>query len=287
MTSQMNDKDWELLLGRIKDGKCTPFLGAGACFGALPLGAEIARKWAKEYNYPFENSDDLAEVAQFLAVQYDHMYPKEQIIRQFFSNPKPPDFLAPSEPHSTLAELPLPVFMTTNYDSFMMQALESKNKKPRRELCRWNKYIRGNTSQESVGEPDPLNPLVFHLHGHDREAESLVLTHDDYLAFLVNVSRDSNLLPPRIQRALAGTSLLFIGYSLEDWSFKVLFRGIVESTEEALRRISVTVQLPRNETEQEYLELYFSGWDMRVFWGTAQEFAAELGRRWKEFSNGG
>ena len=41
-----------------------------------------------------------------------------------------------------------------------------------------------------------------------------MLTEDDYLDFLVAVSRDEELLPHQIQRALAGTSLLFVGYRL-------------------------------------------------------------------------
>ncbi len=41
--------------------------------------------------------------------------------------------------------------------------------------------------------------------------ESLVLTEDDYLDFLaLAISRDPGLLPHPIQRALAGTSLLFV-----------------------------------------------------------------------------
>ena len=42
----LNDDDWDMLLQRIKSGSCTPFLGAGACAGTLPLGADVARKWA-------------------------------------------------------------------------------------------------------------------------------------------------------------------------------------------------------------------------------------------------
>jgi hypothetical protein len=123
----------------------------------------------------------------------------------------------------------------------------------------------------------------------------LVLTEDDYLDFLVNTSRDRDLLPPRIQEALTGASLLFIGYSLADWTFRVLFRGLVTPTEPSLRRISVTVQLPpvpndapdsTQQQVQKYLDEYFNRIDMRVYWGTAKEFAAELRQRWEEFSNG-
>jgi hypothetical protein len=179
--------------------------------------------------------------------------------------------------------------MTTNYDDFMVQALRSRNKDPRQELCRWNKYIKHQQSVFASGtgfDPTSAHPVVFHLHGHSGVPESLVLAEGDYLDFLVNISRDGDLLPPRIQRALTGASPLFIGYSLEDWSFRVLFRGLVTSTESSLRRISITVQLPSPRASQEYLDKYFRKIDVRVYWGTAREFAAELGQRWREFSNG-
>ena len=70
-----------------------------------------------------------------------------------------------------------------------------------------------------------------------------MLTEDDYLDFLVAIARDAALLPHQIQRALAGTSLLFVGYRLADWDFRVIHRGLVAATEASLRRLSVTVQL--------------------------------------------
>lgn len=38
------------------------FEGAGACYPMLPLGATIANKWAKNHNYPLEDSCDLVRV---------------------------------------------------------------------------------------------------------------------------------------------------------------------------------------------------------------------------------
>jgi hypothetical protein len=118
MPETLPEKTWEILLDRINDQRCTPFLGAGACYGSLPLGSEIARKWASDYSYPFSNSDNLIEVAQYLAVRYDPIFPKELILRQL-AEPKYPDFSALDEPHGLLADLPLPIYMTTNYDDFM------------------------------------------------------------------------------------------------------------------------------------------------------------------------
>ena len=281
---------------RIRAGKCTPFLGAGAGYGVLPLGSQIAREWAKKFAYPLEDNENLARVATYLAVKHDAMYPKEMLLENWFRNPKLPDYTVLDEPHATLASLPLPMYMTTNYDPFMTKALIAAGKKPHRELCKWNKFIKDSPSifdKDPGFEPSPEEPVVFHLHGHDEFAESLVLTEDDYLDFLVSISRDEELLPHQVRRCLAGTSLLFVGYSLTDWSFRVLFRGLVTSVEQSLRRISVTVQLPpvslqeeagpRESEIQNYLSKYFDQIEIRAYWGTAQEFMTELRTRWEAF----
>lgn len=299
MPTKLEETDWELLLRRIRAGKCTPFLGAGANYGVLPLGSEIARSWAHEFGYPLEDEENLARVATYVAVKHqDAMFPKELLLENWFHNPKPPDYTSPYEPHATLASLPLSMYMTTNYDPFMTKALIAAKKKPHRELCKWNKFIKDSPSifdKNPSFEPTVEEPIVFHLHGHDGYAESLVLTEDDYLDFLVSISKDEQLLPHQVRRYLAGTSLLFVGYSLADWSFRVLFRGLVTSVEQSLRRISLTVQLPpasggdspANEDEvQNYLSKYFGQIDIRVYWGTAQDFMTELRTRWEAFPKG-
>lgn len=289
--ASLTDRDWKLLLRRIRAGKCTPFLGAGASYGALPLGSEIATKWSEQFNYPLEDKQDLARVSQYLAIEFDPMFPKDELLDSWFRGIKPPEFNK-DEPHAALAELPLPIYLTTNYDNFMTEALKAGGRKPRHGLCRWNKLLKEEHDDIFEDyEPDVENPAVFHFHGHKEVPESLVLTEDDYLDFLVNVSNDRTVLPLRIQRALAGTSLLFIGYRLADLSFRVLFRGLVTATESSLRRISVTVQLPpaekgntRSEMQQKYLTKYFGSKDIRVYWGSARQFASELRQRWEDFS---
>jgi hypothetical protein len=290
----LEDRDWNSLLRRIKGGKCTPFLGAGACAGFIPLGSEIAREWAQEHGYPLSDPWDLPRVAQFLAIKYDPMFPKDEIVNRF-QTVVPPDFDALGEPHGVLADLPLPIYITTNYDDFMTQALRSRHRDPSRELCRWNSLVRDRPSVFDLGsssEVNVANPVVFHLHGHDEVPESLVLTEDDYLDFLVGVSRDAQIIPRRIEKALASTSLLFIGYSLADWDFRVLFRGLIGSLERSLGRIRVAVQLAPQPPEtggiiqeqvQQYLEDYLAQDDVRVYWGKASGFVQELKERWEAF----
>lgn len=296
MSEKLSELDWDMLLDRIQDGKCTPFLGAGVNGGILPLGSKLSETLAKKYDYPLEECSDLAKVTQFLAVTVDDaMFPKEKVLgmlkvelEKWKKTVTLADFF--EKQHGSLgvlAELPIPIYMTTNYDNLMFMALQSWKKDPKRELCRWNKFVKDKKSLfDSDFEPTAANPVVFHLHGHDEIPESLVLTEDDYLDFLVNISREQ-ILPSLIQEAIAGTSLLFMGYRLADWNFRVLFRGIINSMEGSLRRISIAVQLPREQkSEQVYLTHYFGNIKVKVYWGTAEEFAKELRDRWRAFKNG-
>src|SRR5262249_12940235 len=117
--STLRREDWELLLHRIRQGRCLPFLGAGASVGALPLCSESAAAWSKEHSYPLADPHDLPRVSQFLALKFDDdVFPKEKLL-ELFKKRKAPDFSASDEPHHVLARLPLPIYMTTNYDDFM------------------------------------------------------------------------------------------------------------------------------------------------------------------------
>jgi len=301
MPDKLEEADWKLLLQRIQEGKCTPFLGAGACSGTLPLASRIAEDWAKEEGFPLDDCFDLAKVSQFLSVKYDAIHPKDKIIEQFKRLPAP-NFEDPCEPHRVLADLPLSIYITTNYDDFLFRALSQAEyargfkKSPVREVCKWNKQVRARFGSRSRAasrlKSDIKTPIVFHLHGHTQLAESMVLTEDDYLDFLINLARDDDLLPHRIQEAFTSTSLLFIGYSLSDWNFRVLFRSVVGYLEKSLLRAHISVQLApvKNDASEdqrrkaeEYLNRYFDNLKIRVYWGTAREFAAELRERWEAF----
>lgn len=293
----MTDEDWKVLLIKIRDGKCTPFLGAGVNYNILPLGGTVAREWADAEQFPLKSQEDLASVAQFIAVKYeDSMMPKHKILERLRQETRP-DFSQPDERLDclrALAELPLPVYLTTNYDDLMVEALRHQKKDPRREICRWHNLLKSIPAVlAGKYQPSSANPLVFHLNGSDEFVQSLVLTEDDYLDFLVNVSRSRKLLPPRIEEALTNASLIFIGYRLRDINFRVIHRGLVQSMDGSLRSLSVTVQMSppddfREDAEaaQRYLTKYFDDFKVRVYWGTAAQFARELRDRWRRFCSG-
>ena len=94
----------------------------------------------------------------------------------------------PNEVHRVLASLNLPLYLTTNFDSFMTEALAARGRQPTRELCRWNERLDGLPSifeEQPDYVPTPEEPLVYHFFGTDGKPDSLVLTEDNYLDLLV------------------------------------------------------------------------------------------------------
>lgn len=297
MSGLLRDEDWEILVRRIRAGRCTPFLGAGVCAGVLPLGGDIAKQWADKYEFPIDDKYNLIAVSQYLALKRDPSFPKDELVRMWKKFPSSPDFQDATEPHRTLAGLPLPIYITTNYDDFMVKALNYKMRDAVRVLCQWNRAVKSHVAENPTNfdrdpsfKPTVANPVVFHLHGYIPLSESLVLTEDDYMDFLVNVASDPDLIPPQIARALTGTSLLFLGYRIADWNFRVLLRSFARFMERSQTRLNVAVMLPPSadslqEKVQDYLTKYYENIDVRVYWGTVKEFLAELKQRELSFAD--
>src|SRR5215467_8772351 len=178
MPNLLTNDDFDLLAERIHDGNCTPFLGAGAV-STIPTGSALAERWAGEYGLPASPAHDLAQVAQFMALRRKNMmFPKDEMIKQI-KDAAPPNFTSNEEPHGVLARLPLPVYLTTNYDNFLTRALASEGRKPQQHVCCWNSVLRRDSQVPKVPrwfEPSEPEPLVFHLHGHIGVRKSIVLT---------------------------------------------------------------------------------------------------------------
>jgi len=289
---RIESTDWEVLLKRIKDGKCTPFLGAGVYSEGPSLRTAVAKKWSEQYNYPFTDGTDLARVARYLTVEYgDAEYASSKYVEEL-TNVPPPNFDDPRDPYSTLAKLPLPVYITTNYDDFMERALINQKRDVKRDLCKW---VRGLDDTSPLAEqsfqPNVANPVVFHLYGYMQNQQSMALSEDDYFQFLINVSTDPELIPKRIQQAIGGTSLLLLGYSLEDWDFRILFHLLAGYLKNSASRTHLAVQLSPSSTDanikqraQAFFDKYFESKspDIRVSWETTQEVVDKLGENWKK-----
>lgn len=297
---------WEQLIWRAENQMLTPFLGAGISRPPLPDADELARILSEQFDYPFREKE-LMNVAQFGATTVDGSAPKIEVAK-IFKAFAPPDFTDRDQPHAILASFPIPIYLTTNYDDYMEQALTAtKLRTPRWEVCRWNSGLRDRPShlsqQEGAVEPSNGSPVVFHLHGHVDDFDSLVLTEDDYLDFMVNARRYESVttasvqvIPPKINELISSTSLMFLGYGLRDWNLRVLLRALIQSADVTAQKVSVSVQLEPDDTLVEeigkerakaYLDKYFEGLRIRVYWGTVEQFLIELRDRREEMKGRG
>lgn len=213
-----------------------------------------------------------------------------------------------SDPLWVLSRLPIKIYLTTGYYDFIERALVAAGKKPVSRLCFWN------MKQESVApehrpdpdyEPDVQHPVVYHLLGMERYPESLVLTEDDYLSFLWHFSRDKpgdsgdRFVPPYLEAELKTSTLLLLGYRLEDWDLRVLFHGLLNPDREASSplRPSVAIQIdPKDQplvradnvpAAEKYLNAYFEKANFTLKCQDSDVFVTDLWRAWQEWEQEG
>jgi len=299
VAEEWSEDDWNTLLLSFKLRECTPFIGSGASAEILPTGRRLAESWADEFKYPFPDRNNLLKVAQYIAVHKGGRVPQLKIVEQF-NDDKSPDFTQPDEPHRVMAELRLPLYITTNYDSFMYRALQMVNppEKVSREFCQW--HLAGGTKKPKkvkIPQATSESPLVYHLHGVLDVPDSIVITEDDYLDFLMYISEDPELIPPQIQRVFTNSSLLFLGYSLDDTDFKLILRRMASylHRSEGPRHVAVQIapkapgEAPTEQEirlaadQQEYLQEHYKLQKVKVLWRTCRQFAAELAERWRSY----
>ncbi len=309
---------WKALIKNIQTGKCTPIVGPRVRGRWIPDPSEIACAWAKEYEYPFSDGHDLTRVLEYIAVSQGEDYPRYELLdamKRMFDERLPQglkdgqelDTLAetveaigwddltaddPNEVHKMLARLDLPLYLTTNYDNFLTAALSAQDKQPSREICRWNEMLDDLPSlfeDDPEYEPTPEAPLVYHLFGNEEEPDAMVLTEDEHFDFLVNISAEMKRIPHYVWAALANSSLMFLGYGLTDWGFRVIMRGLVATRQRRRRIKHIGVQLdPRDvnvldvEAAQVFLQQYFQNAEINVFSGSLEQFMAELREWWEE-----
>lgn len=287
MANGIEQQDWDFLLKRINNGECVPILGPELGHGLIDSQSDLAAQWIKNHDCPMAVSSNMAQVAQYLAFRKFELFPKDEM-KKYLATVIGPDFGQGDQVHTILAKLKLPLYITTNFDDFLFGAISYQKQLPTRELYRWNDLLAGRKNSISADfKATPATPLVFHLHGHVDQPESMVLTEDDYLSFLLNIRSEDYPIPAVVKQAIGESSLLILGYHPTDWDFRVLIRGLIQTTDPRLRRLSVTVQFPQedNAASQQALENYINTYmrqidtNMRVYWGTSHEFLTELQQR--------
>lgn len=184
-----------------------------------------------------------------------------------------------------LADLSCPIYVTTCYHHFIEAALTRAGKKPRTDFCRWHRDLERYPTVfvDGYDPTDPKyrhEPLVYHLHGSSVYPDSLVLTEDDHLQFMVAAcegfgsSSKKDPVHTEVRQAM-NESLLVLGYSLSSWDFRSLFWGLIQKRSRKLLS-AVTIQLTPSDLEKLYLQKYMGNFEFKVHWGDVQGFVKEL-----------
>ena len=110
--------------------------------------------------------------------------------------------------------------------------------------------------------------------------ETLVLTEDDYFDFLIGVTKNRDLMPLPVRRKLADSSLLYLGFGVDEWAFRVLFRSIMNQESDrpddyshVAAQIDPEGRAVEPERARRYLEAYFQKTQLSIYWGTVDAFA--------------
>jgi hypothetical protein len=226
----------ELIGKTVSDGQCILFLGAGAhapppdgsrfVYPAEvrpPLGSALSKQLAASLGdslgtkLPNEDPRNLQRIALFYEMDRSRHQLVEEIRKSVQEGKKPSPALR------ALAELDFPLVITTNYDQLFETALVLAGKQPR-------VSIYTPDLQETVDHknPTPQSPVVFKVHGDIDRPETIVVTDEDYIQFVLRMSNKDpyDPLPLTLKYFLTAWTTIFVGYSLLDYNLRLLFKSL-------------------------------------------------------------
>lgn len=236
------------------DGDCVIFLGAGAAKDGtkpdLPDANELSGELTKELGLEWHEYVPLATTAFF----YESLHTRKGL-HKFLRDRIDRSDLLPSLTIDAVAELALmlqkrgkSVFLvTTNYDQMFERAYRKQSGGTDPHVIKY----RGAISPHEKGaelydglqgkspqfwRARPSQTYLYKMHGCISEAEGLrpmvVITEEDYVNFLANALHEisTRRILYELTSRMANATTLFIGYSLTDWNFRVIFKATAEGT---------------------------------------------------------
>ncbi len=220
---------------KVRDGECILFLGAGVhCAPPSgspyvypeaerpPLGGEFSQILSDKSGFPSELPRDSPTNLQRVSMHYEKRRSRSQLveeIREAVDNGK-----KPSPALRALAELNFPLVITTNYDQLFETALRDCGKKPQVVIYSPDERTVTTDYQKFSAE----RPFVFKIHGDISRPESIVITDEDYIQFMLRMSDKEAFhpIPETFRYNFKRWWTLFVGYSLLDYNLRLLFKTL-------------------------------------------------------------
>ena len=287
----MKDRHWNSLVTSIRHGQCILVLGPEIPAGTVgaPVGA-AASSFAEaltgalatelEEDKKRVTGTTLAAVAQ----QYEDAagfgaIALRALAEKFYKLPQ----FVPSQIHAALADLPFSLILTTCHDDLMAHALRAAGKAPIVQRYHFGGDTRDN--RELPHSNSPNSPLVYHLFGSAHEPDSLVLSENDLLDFLISIVSDRPPLPSGLRRTLqrGNQSFLFVGFGITQWYLRVLLKVLMRSLEfhrSGSSNIATEPLLGLSEDDREQTILFYQrGTPIELEDAETGAFLTELNKR--------
>jgi len=186
-----------------------------------PVGAALSQKLATDCNlsgrFPNEDATNLQRVALFYEIARSRHQLVDAVKDAVQTGKRPSPMLR------ALAEMGFPLVITTNYDQLFEHALFAVGKQPRVEV-----YTPNLEPTTDYRDPTAESPVVFKIHGDILRPETIVITDEDYIQFVLRMSSKDpyDPVPLTLKYYLTGWTTLFVGYSLLDYNLRVLFKTL-------------------------------------------------------------
>ncbi|MGH8499088.1 MAG: SIR2 family protein, partial [Methylococcales bacterium] len=275
----MDNSDLQLIINAIKSRKCLTFIGAGASTAfrnqhdqeipGLPTGCQLAEWLARECNYVNGSSYDLLKVTEYFV--YANSWDRSNLEKALRDKIQSCD--QPRPIHTVLAQLPqIRFIITTNYDTL----LERELKRYKRLIIK-HVYDRSDSKTAHFQVPferEDRDVILHKMHGCVEMPESMVITESDYIQYLANLNDADRGMPEVFRKNIIPQYiLLFLGYGLADWNFRVIWQGVLaQLANKHLRKDSYA--LVRAPAKQ--LVRYWQKQDVVVLDQDLTEFATQL-----------
>ncbi|MGA9996093.1 MAG: SIR2 family protein [Pyrinomonadaceae bacterium] len=276
---------WNLIVNRISEDRCVPFLGAGVNvsdagrnYQGLPLGCGVASKLIEEVSdFKGRDRENLARIA----LEYEFETDRPQLISGLrtilpYENCKPSPLL------KNLASLPFKLIITTNYDCLMEQALSDEGKQLEPLVQPIEGFLNIEETQKLFDRLSIYDKvIVYKIHGtfDENNEYPVIITEDDYIEFLTVAGRREERIgiPQFIESRITPSTILFLGYSLEDWDFRTIYKGLIEKINPHRAFKSFAIQKDPNDFWVEF----WSKKLVEIYNVDLYDFADELTQRCK------